>query len=281
MEISNEAEKLFAFSLPHPSDINIILLPQHPQVESISLPLLLLPLFLMSFCSAYLDGFLIPHSPQAYQFFDTFVNKVIESHPNNVNMSKRPSSDRQPSGLIKALDGLGRTRGSSATPVQSGLLMLSPQPQRDLQAQIENMNSDMRRATIIQGNPDQNVVLANRTGSMLQKQGGVRHQRGQSSSTRSGASTQEQGVKIGHHARELSLNAYQSNSIQDMGFSSAAADPGTFQFPRRQGGSLHESSCVSFSSSDETLINTDGYYSVWLSMSWQQNFKRSLLSCSK
>jgi hypothetical protein len=177
-------------------------------------------------------------------------------------MSKRSQnyqpSDQGPGGLIKALDGLGRTRGSSATPVSSGPSMISPQPQRPLQAQIDNMNNNMRRTSIGQGHLNRNAMPNNRGASISHSQGGgTNHQRNQSSSTV--ASTQDQGVRVASRPQGFSTSTYQSGLTQKM-VHNVSEDSWTAQLPARQGGSNQGSSRVSFLLVEcRKILNTDNF----------------------
>ena len=130
-------------------------------------------------------------------------------------MSKRPEPESQPSGLIKMLESTGSTRGSSATPVKSGPSLVSPQPQRNLQGKVDQMNNELRHTTLTQGSANRNNKTSFRRNSVLQSQGGL--QRNQSLSTRSVASPDNQGVKISHYSRGPS--AYQTVQNQDMRYS--------------------------------------------------------------
>lgn len=151
-------------------------------------------------------------------------------------MSGRPqpsqSSDRKSSGLIKTLESLGRTRGSSATPAPSAPPLASPIPNRAFQTQFNNMNNTLRNLGLV--NPNRNTNTATRGGSSSQQRGGD-HVRNPSSSSRSGSSNQDQGVGVGMHDRNLSSSTHRSGSTQEMGFSNAGMSPATLQYDHRQG----------------------------------------------
>lgn len=158
-------------------------------------------------------------------------------------MSRRPAPESEPSGLTKMLESTGRTRGSSATPVESGPPLVSPQPQRDLQAKIENMSSDLRNTSLSQGNANRNNKMSSRRSSMLQSttnQGA--HPRNQSTSTHSVASPDNQGVKISNHAQGTS--ACQTAPNQDQRYN---ANTGSVpnSFAAKQNASTHNTSRVS------------------------------------
>jgi hypothetical protein len=79
------------------------------------------------------------------------------------NLPKRSSTSKQPStqtdtrptsGLLKALMETGRTKGSSATPAPS---VISPNPDRDFQAQIDKMNT----SSLSRDNQGQDMSSAN------------------------------------------------------------------------------------------------------------------------
>lgn len=130
-------------------------------------------------------------------------------------MSKRPTAESQSSSLTKILDSTGRTSGSSATPVESGPPLVSPQPQRDLKKKIENMSSDLRNINLTQGTTNRNNKTSARRPSIFQNannQGG--HHHNQSVGNRSASSPDDQGVKISNHARGAS--AYQTGPNQDL-----------------------------------------------------------------
>jgi hypothetical protein len=132
--------------------------------------------------------------------------------------------------LSKGLDGLGRTHGSSATPVQPELPLLSPQPQRDIQTRIDNLSNEVRRTSINQGKQNQTVVPNSHGAAQIQSQGS-NHHRNQSSSTRSGVSNRGNSLKFGNHSRHLSSSTRQSGFNQEMGYTGSTTTSGTFKFP--------------------------------------------------
>ena len=132
--------------------------------------------------------------------------------------------------LSKGLDGLGRTHGSSATPVQPEPPLLSPQPQRDIQARIDNLSNEVGCTSINQGKQNQTTAPNSRGGAQLQSQGS-NHRRTQSSSTRSGVSNRGDSIEFGNHSRQLSSSIHQSGFNQEMGCTGSTTTPGTFKFP--------------------------------------------------
>lgn len=170
-------------------------------------------------------------------------------------MSKRPTLHHPPSSLIKMVESTGRTRGSSATPIQTGPTMLSPQPQRDLQAQIDIMNNDLRLTNIGHEESNRHSTSTNRAGPTQHQGSGVSHQRNESTSTRSVASSQEQGVKLLPKDLEPSAYIYRPNLSQDTGHGNIDTGPGAFQFPARQRGPPQGTSRVSSSSVERCSQN--------------------------
>ena len=152
-------------------------------------------------------------------------------------MSKRPPNDNpseHSSGLLNTLESLGRTRGSSATPVQFGPSMLSPQPQQDIQTRVDSMSNEMGRTSIGQVKQNQTMIRSNRRGSQLQGRGGDHH-RGQSSGARPGNSNQNQGVGYGNETRESSSSSGTQQSSSTQGTASLRGGPSTFKFPAGKG----------------------------------------------
>jgi hypothetical protein len=87
----------------------------------------------------------------------------LEPNPSGNNISYRQpvtqSDSPHPSGLIRAVNNTGRTRGSSATPTPS---VVSPTPNRGYQAQIERMN----KASHYQGNHNYQDASPSTTGQL-------------------------------------------------------------------------------------------------------------------
>lgn len=233
MSITNNTGKVFAFKLSLSSQRTTTNAPSPRQSTQLYRHLFSLPL--NQICSAYFISVLTTDSPQGISYSgDQF---VPDNRPSN--MSKRPAPESQPSGLTKILDSTGRTRGSSATPVEYGPPLVSPQPQRDLQKKIENMSSDLRNTSLSQVTANRNNKTSARRGSMLQNasnQGGYYHTQGMS--TRSVASSDDQGVKISNHTRGTSV--YQTGSNRDLRYNSSMGS-GANSFVPKQGASSYSS----------------------------------------
>jgi hypothetical protein len=125
-----------------------------------------------------------------------------------------PSDPPHPSGLIRAVNDTGRTRGSSATPAPA---VVSPRPNRGYQAQIDQMNPVSNH----QGNRNyQNASPSNTVQSTSSSQNKRVHDRNMSSlSSRSQQSLQS---PPGFTNRQFESNPRMSPGI------------GSFQFPGRQ-----------------------------------------------
>jgi len=155
-------------------------------------------------------------------------------------MSTR-SPDTVPSGLIKMLENTERTRRSSAT-AAGGVLLASPQPQRELHAKIDSMSNDLRHSSIGHGSTKRNINLSSHRNPSFQSTGS--HNRDQSAGTGSVASPDNQGVKISHQPR--GSNPYQSAQNQDLRYSGRAnMNSSNKSFATRQSSLLHSSSKVS------------------------------------
>jgi hypothetical protein len=125
-----------------------------------------------------------------------------------------PSDRPHPSGLIRAVNDTGRTRGSSATPAPA---VVSPRPNRGYQAQIDQMN----RISNHQGNRNnQNASPSNTVQSTSSSQNKRVHDRNMSSL--SSSTQQSLQSPLGFTNRQFELNPRMSPGI------------GSFQFPGRQ-----------------------------------------------
>jgi hypothetical protein len=144
-------------------------------------------------------------------------------------MSQRPVPESQPLGF-NTMENTGLTRGSSAT-VESAPPLASPQPARDLPANIEDMSNKLRNTAITQGTPSKTHKLSfGQRNSILPSTPG--HNSNPSMGMRSMVSPKTQGVRISHHSRGSS--AYQGSQASRY---TGNAVPNGSQFTPTQAGS--------------------------------------------
>jgi len=129
-----------------------------------------------------------------------FPKRQSTGKPPNIEPDPHPAG--APKGLIKALLETGRTKGSSATPAPQ---VVSPNPNRAMQAQIEKMDD----ASQARDNQGQGIISVN---------------------ARSRSSSQYPGI----HNRSMSSVTQQS--FQSGGYGSRAPSPGTGPSQFRFGG---------------------------------------------
>jgi len=125
--------------------------------------------------------------PQSYHLVN--LRKMSFNLTKRQSTGKPPSNQtesRAPPGLLKALMETGRTKGSSATPApKPAVPVLSPNPNRAFQAQIDRMNN----ASHPQEPQSQDMGVSDaRHGSSSQPSGG--HNRNMSSATQNSFQTQ-------------------------------------------------------------------------------------------
>lgn len=158
-------------------------------------------------------------------------------------MSNQNGSEKLSSGLMRTLESTGRTRGSSATPVEGAppKPSLYQQTQKDIISKIESMTNDFRNDSLrrSQAAGSQQNDSSGRRNTMNQPsadQGGFNQS--QRVNNRHLTSENDEGVKIAHHIRGSS--AFEIAPNRDTTYNTNASF-GSGSFGQRQSTSANSS----------------------------------------